>query len=52
MVGGRMPQFRRNGIVRRGLYAYQLRDWLRHFPEDQLMVINHEQARKGQEGEG
>ena len=39
--------FRRHGIVRRGLYAFQLRHWLRYFPPDQIMVINHDQVESG-----
>ena len=42
-----MPSsYARNGIVRRGLYAYQLQHWLRFFPPEQIMVLNHEQVRK------
>ena len=28
----------------RGLYAYQLEHWLRFFPPEQLLVLNHEQV--------
>ena len=28
----------------RGLYAYQLQHWLRFFPSEQLLVLNHEQV--------
>ena len=37
-------QFSVNGIVRRGLYAYQLEHWLRFFPPEQMLVLNHEQV--------
>ena len=30
--------------MRRGLYAYQLAWWLRHFPAKHLLVINHEEV--------
>ena len=30
--------------VRRGLYVYQLEWWLRHFPPEQFLILNHEQV--------
>ena len=30
---------------RRGLYVYQL-EWLQHFPEEQLMVVNYHEVRE------
>ena len=32
--------------VRRGLYVYQLEWWLRHFPPEQFLILNHEQVCK------
>ena len=37
-------EFPIEGLVRRGLYAYQLAWWLRHFPAKQLLVINHDEV--------
>ncbi len=31
-------------LVRRGLYVYQIEWWLAHFPKEQLLVLNHEEA--------
>ena len=31
-------------LVRRGLYAYQLEVWLKHFSPEQLMVINQDEV--------
>ena len=45
-------QFSVNGIVRRGLYAYQLEHWLRFFPPEKLLVLNHEQVRINVHQEG
>ena len=46
-------EYRPRGLVRRGLYAYQLAWWLRHFPAKQLLVLNHGEVRiyrRGDEG--
>ena len=32
------------GFVRRGLYVYQLEWWLKHFPPEQVLVINHDEV--------
>ena len=36
----------RHGLVRRGLYVYQLEVWLRHFPPEQILVLHQEQVRE------
>ncbi|GAX78131.1 hypothetical protein CEUSTIGMA_g5573.t1 [Chlamydomonas eustigma] len=41
--------FSGEGLVRRGLYVHQLKWWLELFPEDQMMVINHEQLKNDPE---
>jgi hypothetical protein len=33
------------GAVRRGLYAYQLEWWLRHFKPEQLLIVNNEEVK-------
>ena len=33
------------GHVIRGLYVHQLQMWLRLFPAEQLLVLNHEEVR-------
>ena len=37
-------EFPKLGYVRRGLYVYQLEWWLKHFPPEQLLVLNHEEV--------
>ena len=37
-------EFPKEGLVRRGLYVYQLEWWLKHFPPEQLLVLNHEEV--------
>ncbi len=44
--------FTRAGIVRRGLYAYQLEWWLQHFRPEQFLLVNYEQVRKRSSREG
>ena len=34
-------------VILQGLYAYQLEVWLGLFPQEQLLVLNHEEVRKG-----
>ena len=34
------------GHVIRGLYVHQLQMWLRLFPAEQLLVLNHEEVRE------
>ncbi len=38
-----------HGVVRRGLYAYQLQWWLHFFKPEQMLVINHEELQRDPE---
>ena len=38
------------GAIRRGLYAYQLEWWLRHFRPEQLLIVNYEEVQANLEG--
>ena len=33
-----------SGILRRGLYVYQLEWWLMHFPAHQLLILNYDEV--------
>jgi len=37
------------GSIRRGLYAYQIEWWLRHFKPEQLLIVNSEEVRADSE---
>ncbi len=39
------PYFNLEGVVQRGLYVYQIEVWLRHFPPQQLLVLNNDEVR-------
>lgn len=41
--GGKQPSHGAHSFVGRGLYAAQLRPWLRHFPAEQIMVVTLDQ---------
>jgi hypothetical protein len=41
--GGEQPSHGAHSFVGRGLYAAQLRPWLRHFPAEQIMVVTLDQ---------
>ena len=44
-LGNCTKEYRDEGLVRRGLYAYQLEHWLKHFDAKQFLILNHEEVR-------